>query len=138
VRVTGRTTPIPFADSIEKGVWPETRRCGAGDPQRHCIDEEEKPMSEMTPRQRVQTALMHQEPDRVPLDIGGVIDSQYVLPYGSVADVEAEVRRRVHDLGPGGSFVVASVHNIQPDMPPENIVALADATRRYGVYPLAS
>jgi pyruvate/2-oxoglutarate/acetoin dehydrogenase E1 component len=24
VRVTGRTTPIPFADSIEKGVWPET------------------------------------------------------------------------------------------------------------------
>ena len=24
VRVTGRTSPIPFADSIEKGVWPET------------------------------------------------------------------------------------------------------------------
>ena len=24
VRVTGRTTPIPFADSLERGVWPET------------------------------------------------------------------------------------------------------------------
>ena len=66
----------------------------------------------------------------------GAIDSQHVLPHGSVKDVEAEVRRRVHDLGPGGGFVVASVHNIQSDVPPENIVALADATRKYGTYPL--
>jgi uroporphyrinogen decarboxylase len=66
----------------------------------------------------------------------GAIDSQHVLPHGSVKDVEAEVRRRVHDLGPGGGFVVAAVHNIQPDVAPENIVALADATRKYGTYPL--
>ena len=24
VRVTGRTSPVPFADSIEKGIWPDT------------------------------------------------------------------------------------------------------------------
>ena len=67
----------------------------------------------------------------------GGIDTQRVLPYGSVDDVEAEVKRRIHDLGPGGGYVVASVHNMQPDIPPQNIVAMAEATRRYGAYPLA-
>jgi uroporphyrinogen decarboxylase len=67
----------------------------------------------------------------------GGIDTQHVLPQGSVADVECEVRRRIHDLGPSGGFVVAAVHNIQPDVPPENILALADAVRKFGTYPLA-
>ena len=66
----------------------------------------------------------------------GGIDTQKILPGGSVFEVEAEVRRRIHDLGPGGGFVLGSVHNIQPDVPPENIVAMAEAARRYGVYPL--
>jgi uroporphyrinogen decarboxylase len=67
----------------------------------------------------------------------GGIDTQHVLPRGSVADVEAEVRRRMHDLGPSGGFVVGPVHNIQPDVPLENIFAMADAVRKYGTYPLA-
>ena len=65
----------------------------------------------------------------------GGIDTQRVLPYGSVEDVEAEVKRRIRDLGPGGGYVVAPVHNIQPDVPPENIIAMAEATRKYGNYP---
>lgn len=68
----------------------------------------------------------------------GGIDTQHVLPYGTVADVEAEVRKRISDLGPGGGFVVAPVHNIQPDVPPENILAMAEATRKFGRCPLAS
>jgi uroporphyrinogen decarboxylase len=67
----------------------------------------------------------------------GGIDTQHVLPHGSVADVEEEVRTRIRDLGPGGGFVVASVHNIQPDVPPQNIIAIAEATRKFGIYPLA-
>jgi uroporphyrinogen decarboxylase len=51
--------------------------------------------------------------------------------------VEAEVKRRIRELGPGGGFVVAAVHAIQPDVPPENIIAMAEATRKYGTYPLA-
>jgi uroporphyrinogen decarboxylase len=66
----------------------------------------------------------------------GAVDTQHVLPLGSVADVEAEVRQRIRDLAPGGGYVVAAVHNIQPDVPPENIVAMAEATRKYGTYPL--
>jgi len=66
----------------------------------------------------------------------GAIDTQQVLPHGSIEDVEAEVGKRIHDLGPGGGFVLAAVHNIQPDVPPQNILAMVDAARRLGTYPL--
>jgi uroporphyrinogen decarboxylase len=66
----------------------------------------------------------------------GAIDTQHVLPHGSTEDVEAEVRRRIHDLGPGGGFVLAPVHNLQVDVPPQNILAMTDAARKYGTYPL--
>ncbi len=68
----------------------------------------------------------------------GGIDTQHVLPSGSIGEVEEEVRKRIHDLGPGGGFVVASVHNIQPDVPPQNILAMAEATHKFGAYPLAA
>ena len=58
------------------------------------------------------------------LTFWGGIGTQYVLPRGSVEDVKAEVRRRIHDLAPGGGYVVASAHNAQPDVPPENIVVI--------------
>ncbi|MDA8228410.1 MAG: hypothetical protein M0T74_12075 [Desulfitobacterium hafniense] len=45
-----------------------------------------------------------------------------------------EVRRRIEDFAPGGGFVVASVHNIRPEVPPENIVAMIEAVKEYGVY----
>jgi len=66
----------------------------------------------------------------------GGIDTQHVLPKGSVNDVEAEVRNRIQDMGPGGGYIVSSVHNIQPDVPPQNIVSMAEATRKFGSYPL--
>ncbi|HMM29267.1 MAG TPA: uroporphyrinogen decarboxylase family protein [Aggregatilineaceae bacterium] len=66
-------------------------------------------------------------------DIGfwGAIDNVRVLPYGTPDDVRAEVQRRIRDLGPGGGYVLGAVHNIQPDVPPENIVALFDSARAY-------
>ena len=45
-----------------------------------------------------------------------------------------EVRRRVHDFAPGGGFVFASVHNIQADVPPENIMAMWEAYRECADY----
>lgn len=67
----------------------------------------------------------------------GAVDTQRVLPFGTEQDVENEVKKRINDLGPGGGLVVASVHAIQPDVPPQNIVAMAEATRKFGNYPLA-
>ena len=66
----------------------------------------------------------------------GGIDTQHVLPRGSVDEVRSEVRQRIRDLGPGGGFVVAAVHNIQADVPPQNIVAMAEAVQEFGAYPL--
>ena len=66
----------------------------------------------------------------------GGIETQHVLPYGTVEDVEKEVKRRIHDLAPGGGYVLAAVHNIQRDVPPENIVAMFKAAKDYGKYPI--
>lgn len=64
----------------------------------------------------------------------GGIDTQRVLPYGTPEEVREEVRRRIRDLAPGGGYVVNSVHNIQPDVPPENVCALFDSARDLGRY----
>ncbi len=63
---------------------------------------------------------------------GGGVDSQKVLPFGTPDDVRVEVRRRIEDLSPGGGFVWAAVHNIQAQVPPENIMAAIDTVRSYG------
>jgi len=55
---------------------------------------------------------------------GGGCDTQKVLPYGTEKDVKEEVKRRVNDLASGGGFVFCQVHNIQPDVPVENIIAM--------------
>jgi uroporphyrinogen decarboxylase len=64
------------------------------------------------------------------------VDTQWVLPHGSQEDVKAEVRRRIQDLGPGGGYVVAPVHNVQADVPAENVIAMYQAALEYGRYPL--
>jgi uroporphyrinogen decarboxylase len=66
----------------------------------------------------------------------GAIDTHRVLPYGTPEEVRGEVRRRIRELGPGGGYVLCSVHNIQPEVPPENVVAMFDAAREFGGYPL--
>ena len=67
---------------------------------------------------------------------GGGVDTQRVLGRGTPAEVRDEVRRRIEDLAPGGGFVFAAVHNIQSDVPVENILAMREALREYGVYPV--
>lgn len=60
------------------------------------------------------------------LSFWGGVDTQKVLPYGTPDDVAAEVRRRLNDLGRGGGYVLASVHNIQAEVPPDNVIAMFD------------
>lgn len=70
------------------------------------------------------------------LTFWGAIDTQHVLPHGSLQDVEAEVKRRITDLAPGGGYVLASVHNIQGDVPAENVLKMFQAARQIGRYPI--
>ena len=65
---------------------------------------------------------------------GGGVDTQDVLPHGTPAEVRDDVRRNIDALAPGGGFIFNTVHNIQADVPPENIVAMWQALREYGEY----
>jgi uroporphyrinogen decarboxylase len=67
---------------------------------------------------------------------GGGVDTQRVLPTGTSAEVRAEVRRRIGDLAPGGGYVFCAVHNIQREVPPENIHAMYDEALSCGRYPI--
>jgi len=66
---------------------------------------------------------------------GGGIDSQHVLPHASPDEVREHVRQNLQVFKPGGGYVFANVHNIQADVPPENVLAMFDAAREHGRYP---
>jgi len=70
------------------------------------------------------------------LSFCGAIDTQDVLPNGSPEDVRKEVRRRIKDLAPNGGYICSAVHSIQPDIPPENVIAMFDEVKKCGTYPL--
>jgi uroporphyrinogen decarboxylase len=70
------------------------------------------------------------------LSFWGAIDTTQILPNGTADDVRKEVKKIIHDLAPGGGFVLSSVHNLQPDIPPENILAMFEAASQYGRYPI--
>lgn len=66
----------------------------------------------------------------------GGIDEQYILPQGGPKDVEEEVKKRIRGFAPGGGYILAASHNIQVDTPPENVIAMFEAARKYGGYPI--
>jgi uroporphyrinogen decarboxylase len=63
----------------------------------------------------------------------GGIDTHRVLPRGSVEEIRAEVKRVIEALGPRG-YMLAAVHTIMNDVPPENVLAMVDAAVEYGSY----
>jgi uroporphyrinogen decarboxylase len=60
---------------------------------------------------------------------GGGVDTQRILGSGTPDEVRAEVRRRIADLREGGGFVFAAVHNVQPNVPAANLVAMWETWR---------
>ena len=72
------------------------------------------------------------------LSFFGAIDEQRVLPQGSVKEVTDEVKKAIRDLAVGGGFILAAAHNIQPDTPLDNILAMYDSVRDYGAYPISA
>ncbi len=64
------------------------------------------------------------------LSFHGAIDIQHTLPHGMPEDVRAEVRNRIQTLGRGGGYILCTTHNIQSDVPIENILALYDETKK--------
>jgi uroporphyrinogen decarboxylase len=65
---------------------------------------------------------------------GGGIDTQHVLNSGSAQDVKDAVKRSVDAFAPGGVFVFCPVHNVQPDVPPENLFLAYESFDSLGTY----
>jgi len=77
-------------------------------------------------------ALKQQFGDR--LSFWGAIDQQNLLPFGTPADIEADVKAKISVLGRGGGYMVAPAHVIQSDTPEENVEAFIAAVKKHGVY----
>jgi uroporphyrinogen decarboxylase len=65
---------------------------------------------------------------------GGGIDTQWMLGSGTPEQIRDHVQRNIEILAPGGGFVFAAVHDIQANVPPENIMAMWEAWRDFGEY----
>jgi len=66
----------------------------------------------------------------------GGFDIQRLLPRGTVAQIREGAKKLIQEYAHGGGFIFATSHNIEPDTPPENIVAAFDAAYAYGRYPI--
>ncbi len=90
----------------------------------------------------VQVRAKNMEPWRLKKGYGdkltfyGGLDVQRLLPFGTVDEVRQGVKDLLKTLGPRGGFLFATSHNIEPDTPVENIIALFDAAYEFGRYPL--
>ena len=86
----------------------------------------------------VQTSSRDMDPARLKQEFGrdltfwgGGCDTRHVLNHGTPAAVRDHVCRNIEILSPGGGFVFNTVHNILPDVPPQNFMAMFEAIDQY-------
>ena len=60
---------------------------------------------------------------------GGGVDTQHTLPFGTAEQVYREVRERIDIFAEGGGFVFNSIHNVQSNVPTENLLAMFRAVK---------
>ncbi|HEY3290988.1 MAG TPA: uroporphyrinogen decarboxylase family protein [Anaerolineae bacterium] len=91
----------------------------------------------------IQPGARNMEPERLKHDYGHLIcfhggfDTQGVLPYGNPESIETEVKRVMTALKPNGGYIFSAAHNIQSDVPVDNVLAMIKAAHKYGMYQLA-
>jgi uroporphyrinogen decarboxylase len=62
---------------------------------------------------------------------GGGIDTQKILPLGTIQEVKDDVKMNIDALAPGGGYVFSAIHNIQAEVPPENVMAMWETFMEY-------
>jgi len=60
---------------------------------------------------------------------GGGVDTQRTLPFGSPREVREEVNERCRIFGKGGGYVFSAIHNIQSNIPIENLMTMFQTVR---------
>ncbi|MFY9302821.1 MAG: uroporphyrinogen decarboxylase family protein [Atribacterales bacterium] len=86
----------------------------------------------------VQISAAKMDPENLKKDFGhqftfwgGGVDTQRTFPFGAPDEVKEEVEQLIKTFKPGGGFVFATVHNIQANIPEENLLALFEAINEY-------
>jgi uroporphyrinogen decarboxylase len=93
----------------------------------NCVNPFEPPVMDLK-------VAKHKWGDRICL--WGNIDLVQTLPYGTEAEVEAEVKQRIKDAGAGGGYICGTANSITGWCKIENIFAMTRAVKKYGKYPL--
>ncbi len=68
---------------------------------------------------------------------GAIVDTQWTLPFGTPDEIRKEVQRSMRIFGQGGGYVINTIHNVQPGIPVENLLALYEAINEFRHYPLS-
>jgi len=90
----------------------------------------------------IQPLAINMEPARLKKEFGdkiclhGGVDIQKMLSFSTPDEVKKSVKETIKTLAPGGGWILAASHNIEPETPPENIVALFEAAQEYRDYPI--
>ena len=86
----------------------------------------------------VQTNCADMQPERLKSEFGkdiafwgGGADTRHVLNRATPAEVKSHVIDRLKIFSPGGGFVFNTIHNILPEVPAENVIAMFDAVREF-------
>jgi uroporphyrinogen decarboxylase len=86
----------------------------------------------------VQTNARDMQPERLKKEFGrdltfwgGGVDTRSILNFGTPDQVRDDVRSNIDQLLPGGGFIFNTIHNILPDVPPENVIAMFEAVDEY-------
>ena len=89
----------------------------------------------------VQTSAANMDPARLKQEFGdrlvfwgGGCDTQRVLGNATPEEIREHVKERLEIFSPGGGYVFNQIHNIQANVPPENILAMFDAAYEFGAY----
>jgi uroporphyrinogen decarboxylase len=86
----------------------------------------------------VQISARDMQPERLKKEFGSALtfwgagaDTRSILNHGTPAQVKDHVRSNIEALSPGGGFVFNTTHNILPDVPPQNIIAMFAVVDEY-------
>lgn len=86
----------------------------------------------------IQPLAKNMEPQKLKENYGqqivfhGGIDTQSILPFGTRETIEKTVKETIDILNRDGGYIFAAAHNIQEDVPPQNLVYMFEAARKYG------
>ena len=86
----------------------------------------------------VQINAANMEPEKLKREFGkdltfwgGGVDTKSILNNATPQQVKDHVKKNVEIFNKDGGFIFNTVHNIMPDVPPENIVAMFEAIREH-------